>query len=585
MMFHQYFFPVILIGYSSAYNSPSCPEWPDVDTWTDLSNGLSSSASLHGPMDVTVASYNEACLVGSSTNPLEIMEEGNGICQQTHSCLYEFCDPWNGYGFDLPAYIAEVKTVDDVIASLKFANEHDIQVSIKTTGHSFQGSNSAKDSLMIWMRHYEKDDEITKNYSDSCGNEVDVVIGINGGELWDEVIEAIGPDYHAVTGMCQSVSATGGWLQGSGLSLSSREYGIGIDQVVDYTVVLPSGEVVTADACTNPDLFWALRGGGGGTFGIVVNTHYKLHPRTDVVGLIWTITNLDYAKENHPDAYAKNIEQWVDFWVEVSPTLDTRWSGYFGPNGFYPFVFSGSLEDAKSTFLDKFDAWYENVLDKSEWISDVWGNPAKPGDSVTTHGSWKSFMDMFPYFDINTSEAIASQSHRLMPHDTVVQKPKEVKKLLADVILMDGLGPWNYFLGGKMNDVPEDATAVHPAMRNAIWHLHTSNQKSGQMVREFIPNTVTGVCFNHHNQWEPDWRNACWGDNHHRLSILKEKFDPDHRFNCWHCIGYIGEEVNLRSDGETLEKSGQKICPCSERKKTKKGKKATKTKEVSRRKL
>jgi len=269
MMFHQYFFPVILIGYSSAYNSPSCPEWPDVDTWTDLSNGLSSSASLHGPMDVTVASYNEACLVGSSTNPLEIMEEGNGICQQTHSCLYEFCDPWNGYGFDLPAYIAEVKTVDDVIASLKFANEHDIQVSIKTTGHSFQGSNSAKDSLMIWMRHYEKDDEITKNYSDSCGNEVDVVIGINGGELWDEVIEAIGPDYHAVTGMCQSVSATGGWLQGSGLSLSSREYGIGIDQVVDYTVVLPSGEVVTADACTNPDLFWALRGGGGGLLGLL----------------------------------------------------------------------------------------------------------------------------------------------------------------------------------------------------------------------------------------------------------------------------------------------------------------------------
>ena len=48
--------------------------------------------------------------------------------------------------------------------------------------------------------------------------------------------------------------------------------------------------------------------------------------------------------------------------------------------------------------------------------------------------------------------------------------------------------------------------------------------------------------YNHHNGIEPDWRNACWGDNYMELNSLKEKYDPNHTFNCWHCVGYTGEE-------------------------------------------
>ena len=49
--------------------------------------------------------------------------------------------------------------------------------------------------------------------------------------------------------------------------------------------------------------------------------------------------------------------------------------------------------------------------------------------------------------------------------------------------------------------------------------------------------------YNHHNGIEPDWRNACWGDNYERLSLLKNEYDPNHTFNCWHCVGYEGEEM------------------------------------------
>lgn len=88
-------------------------------------------------------------------------------------------------------------------------------------------------------------------------------------------------------------SAVGGWLQGSsGLSFSPRRYGLGVDQVVGFTVVLADGDVVTADACTNPDLFWALRGIGGGTYGVVTHAHYKLHPLTPIVEVNWGLLGI-----------------------------------------------------------------------------------------------------------------------------------------------------------------------------------------------------------------------------------------------------------------------------------------------------
>lgn len=100
----------------------------------------------------------------------------------------------------------------------------------------------------------------------------------------------------------------------------------------------------------------------------------------------------------------------------------------------------------------------------------------------------------------------------------------------------------NYFLGGKINDVPDDATAVHPGMRNAIWSVFPSSPDAQAALREFIPNKVTGVCFNHHSGTEPDWRDACWGANYAKLESIKAMYDPDHRFNCCHGVGYEGDE-------------------------------------------
>jgi FAD/FMN-containing dehydrogenase len=72
------------------------------------------------------------------------------------------------------------------------------------------------------------------------------------------------------------VSVAGGWAQGGGHSYLSGEYGLGADMVLEYKVIDAKGDLVVANAVTNQDLFWALRGGGGGTFGVVVEATFKV---------------------------------------------------------------------------------------------------------------------------------------------------------------------------------------------------------------------------------------------------------------------------------------------------------------------
>lgn len=252
-------FPALTV-IAKEYNSQKCLAWPNSTVWKEnLSDKLSASAALHGPFPEGY--YMDSCET-LGTDAFAISQAGSGICMHAHACKREFCR--SEFDYDLPAFIVEAKQVSDIQAALSFSKTHDIQVTVKTTGHSYHGASTAKDSLLIWMQNYEKNGTIYDNFTSCDGAKTyHAVIAINGGETWNDVIEAVGPKYHAVTGGGRTVSAAGGWLQGSGLSFSSRQYGLGVDQAIQFEVVLADGTLTTANACENTDLFWALRGGGG----------------------------------------------------------------------------------------------------------------------------------------------------------------------------------------------------------------------------------------------------------------------------------------------------------------------------------
>ena len=111
-----------------------------------------------------------------------------------------------------------------------------------------------------------------------------------------------------------------------GICKCLSEFLIGhIYQVIEFTIVKSDGSASTASNCENEDLFWALRGGGGGSFGVVTSATYKLHETKPFCQVYF------YASDFHYDSGydSTTVVKWVDYWVKAAPTLDRRWGGYW----------------------------------------------------------------------------------------------------------------------------------------------------------------------------------------------------------------------------------------------------------------
>lgn len=510
----------------------------------ELESNLSQDAALHGPFANTDNTYSPCEKLG--TNAFAISQENDGLCMHSHDCSHQFCLP-EQFGPALPAYTLEARVESDVSHALKFAHDNHLTVSVKTTGHSYTGSSTQAGTLLIWMQNFDKDLTIKPQYVNQCGDVHDV-IALGGGTIWDDVIEAVKGDYHVVTGGGRTVSAIGGWLQGGGLSFTARKYGIGVDQIMDMKVVLPNGDVVTASRCENTDLFWALRGGGGGTYGIVVHAHYKLHPKTKITKFVYQVYANDYEKYwEGKGGIRETVHSFFEFWIENSPKMEVNWCGGFFGVTYTELLYCGTQDEAfASSFFQDFQAWFSQ-LDRTAMIE--WGvvTASEEYDSWYVYkGGSAAYRN--PSSTDPTGSAyrgVANMSARLMPRDVLLNKPDEVKNLLLSEEVVAQLGFVNYFLGGNINNVSAEDSSVHPALRKAIWSVFTNDMIAAQKIRELLPNTETGVCYNHHNSWEPEWRNACWGSHYDRLNEIKESYDPDHMLNCWHCVGYVGDEFDV----------------------------------------
>ena len=86
------------------------------------------------------------------------------ICMISYNCGYQFCDPIN-FDYNLPLYTLDARSEEDIAKAIDFASKWNIEISVKTSGYSLQGSSTKRDSLLIWMRNFPKDDEIQDKYA------------------------------------------------------------------------------------------------------------------------------------------------------------------------------------------------------------------------------------------------------------------------------------------------------------------------------------------------------------------------------------------------------------------------------------
>ncbi|KAG8791887.1 hypothetical protein FRC12_007875 [Ceratobasidium sp. 428] len=179
-----------------------------------------------------------------------------------------------------PICSAVAREASDVSKAVLFVGKYNLRLVIKNTGHDYLGRSSGTGSLSVWTRQL-KGIKFTESFgAASCkqGSGVPAVT-LGAAETWLDVYKAADDqNVTVVGGSAGSVGAVGGWLQGGGHGRLASLYGLGIDNVLQITVVKANGKVVIANACRNQDLFWALRGGGGGTYGVVLDATYQTHP-------------------------------------------------------------------------------------------------------------------------------------------------------------------------------------------------------------------------------------------------------------------------------------------------------------------
>ena len=184
---------------------------------------------------------------------------------------------WNLAVDQHPAAVAEPRSVQDVADVVRFARQHGLRVAAQGTGHNAAPLGLLADTILV------KTTAMRQVSVDPAAR----IARAEAGAVWLDVAEAAAP--HGLAALAGSAPNVGvvGYTIGGGMSWLGRAYGLAANNVEAIEVVTADGRLVRADACTEPDLFWALRGGGG-SFGVVTAIELRLFPITEVyAGLLW----------------------------------------------------------------------------------------------------------------------------------------------------------------------------------------------------------------------------------------------------------------------------------------------------------
>ena len=187
----------------------------------------------------------------------------------------------------LPRYAVRASNVEDIRKTVRFTTRHNIRLVIRNTGHDYLGKSTGAGAVSIWTHHLKDIDFLHYTSPRYTGPAMRLGAGVQGMEA---MAAAHGHGMVLVTGNCPSVGITGGYTQGGGHGQLVSRFGLAADQVLEWEVLTAAGKVVVASPSRNSDLYWALCGGGGGTYAIVLSMTVKVHPelRTSAATLSFT---------------------------------------------------------------------------------------------------------------------------------------------------------------------------------------------------------------------------------------------------------------------------------------------------------
>ncbi|KAL2069919.1 hypothetical protein VTL71DRAFT_14598 [Oculimacula yallundae] len=263
-------------------NIPGDDGWPAITTWDTLNSTvrgrlIKTIPIAHACHDPTYE--NSTCQILKEQWGLPALQVPKPAEILAPYFQNQTCDPYTVKSRlctlgNYASYSINVTNAADIQAGLLFAQTHNIRLVVKNTGHDFFGKSTGKGALALWTHNLDTMKVIPRyNNRYHNGPALKVGAGVMGG---DASLYASQHGYRVVTGGCPTVGVAGGFTQGGGMSLLSGLYGLGADNVLEWEVVTAAGKHLIVTPSQHADLFWALSGGGGGTYAVVLSMTVRL---------------------------------------------------------------------------------------------------------------------------------------------------------------------------------------------------------------------------------------------------------------------------------------------------------------------
>jgi FAD/FMN-containing dehydrogenase len=553
---------------------PGDPLWPSDARWSHLREAVGGRlARVRSPLaECGTAPEGAACraVLDGLTNPFYLGD---------HPALTQ-SSGWAGAWTSAPSvYAVTAEQTSDVVAAVNFAREHHLRLVVKGGGHSYQGTSSSADSLLVWTRRMDDvvlhDAFVPEGAAGRLAAQPAVSVG--AGAIWGRVYQAVTTEggRYVQGGGCTTVGVAG-LVQSGGFGSFSKRFGLAAAGLLEAEVVTADGTVRIANPFIHPDLFWALRGGGGGSYGVVTRLTLRTHDLPETIGGVFG--RIQAASEAD---YRPLVARILVFYRER--LLNPHWGEQirFEPGNAVSLrlVFQGlSREEVQEVWQPLLD-WVEGKREYA-WTSEptIIAAPARrlwdahylqselPGLSQADERPGAPPTDYAWAGDREEAGQFLHAYRSLWLPASLLEEDR-----LPDLVnaLATGSEHWsialhlNKGLAGAPAEAIEAArdTAVNPAVLDAFAlaivaanaphafpgtlgrspDLARAEREAGAVGRavrglaELVPRPASYVAES--DYFERDWQRSFWGENHARLAAVKRRYDPAGLFFVHHGVG------------------------------------------------
>jgi FAD/FMN-containing dehydrogenase len=420
-----------------------------------------------------------------------------------------------------PQAIARCRTPEDVAEALAFARDAGLRAVPRCGGHCFAGRSST-DGIVV---------DVSPMRSVSVGHGV---VTVGGGARLGDLYDALDEHVLTIPGGCGPEVGIAGLTLGGGLGILGRRHGLTSDHLLGARVVLADGRVVDCDLEHHDDLFWALRGAGGGQFGVVTSFVFGTLRAPDAASfhLVWA-----------QDHVAAVLAAWLDWAPDAPDELAAS------------LLVSASPDVEEPPVATVVGAMVGTAADAAEELAELVGAVgAQPLSASCTAQSYRATKRYLAGLgdgeDPFATRHVFSRSefHRgTLPADAIEALVEHLaaERVAGQARELD-FTPW----GGAYNRTPPDATAfVHRAERFLLKHgvsveasatageLDGARAWLGRSFELTRPFGAGGVYPNFPDPELEDWAEAYWGENLDRLLRVKRAYDPEGFFRFDQALG------------------------------------------------